>query len=97
MPRRRPADSTTHAQPHLVRSVRWAGLRAGQAVTVDGVRARGASWEFVAHVRNSRTGDEWVEVVGGKPGSRALCSFRPDQILPAGGGASLAEAPQLPL
>jgi hypothetical protein len=82
---------------HLVRSAHWAGIRAGQAVVVDGVRARGASWEFVAHVRNSRTGDEWVEVVGGKPGSRALRSFRPNQILPPGGGAPLVAAPQLPL
>jgi len=80
-----------------VRSETWAGIRTGDAVAVEGVRARGASWEFVAHVRNVRTGDEWIEVVGGKPGSRALRSFRPDQILPSGGGAPLAAAPQLPL
>lgn len=96
MPRRRPA-AIPESVSHLVRSETWSGIRAGQAVVVDGVRARGATWEFVAHVKNARTGDEWVEVVGGRPGSRALRSFRPDQILPPGGGASLATAPQLPL
>ncbi|MGH8981569.1 MAG: DUF7246 family protein [Acidimicrobiales bacterium] len=96
MPRRRSAHATPDPQSHLVRSEVWSGIRSGQPVAVDGVRARGASWEFVAHVRNARTGDEWVEVVGGKPGSRALRSFRPHRIFPAGGGAPLAAAPQLP-
>lgn len=90
----------------LVRTERWAGLRAGDAVRVEGLRQRSASWTFVAHVRNVRTGEEWVEVVGGRPGSRALRSFRPEQIFPAGGktrssragtaGLSLADAPRLP-
>lgn len=97
MARRRRSDAPSQSQSRLVRSVHWAGVRAGQPVAVAGVRARGASWEFVAHVRNSRTGDEWVEVVGGKPGNRSLRSFRPEQILPVGGGVPLAVAPRLPL
>lgn len=71
---------------------------------VVGTRLRSATWSFVAFVRNTRTGDEWVEVVGGKPGDRKTRSFRPEQVYPPGkrraGGAdraSLADAPQLPL
>lgn len=90
---------------HLVRCERWAGLRPGDPVAVEGVRARAASWAFLAHVRNARTGDEWVEVVGGRPGDRSVRSFRPEQIFVphAGDGArarprlSLAEEPRLPL
>ena len=93
---------------HLVRSPQWAGLHVGDAVVVDGVRARGAAWEFLAHVRNTRTGAEWVEVVGGRAGDRSVRSFRPEQIFvpqapsTAGrgrGGArlSLADEPRLPL
>jgi hypothetical protein len=88
---------------HLFRSITWAGLRTGEPVEVTGTRLRSARWAFVAHVRNTQTGDEWVEVVGGKPGDRKLRSFRPEQVFPphgrgAKGGppASLADAPQLP-
>lgn len=73
---------------------------------MDGARQRGASWTFVAHVRNTRTGEEWVEVAGGRPGNHAVRSFRPEQIFPAssrarrgaggGTGPSLSEAPRLP-
>ena len=52
----------------LRRSTRWAGLRPGDPVQVDGTRLRGASWQFVAHVTNDETGDQWVEVVGGRAG-----------------------------
>jgi hypothetical protein len=88
-----------------VRSASWAGLRPGEGVRVDGVRQRSATWTFVAHVRNTRTGDEWVEVAGGRPGNHAVRSFRPEQIFPAPAGRttrrptpepSLAEAPRLP-
>lgn len=69
---------------------------------VDGVRMRSASWTFLAHVRNTRTGEEWVEVVGGRPGTRTVRSFPPHQIFPpgnadSGAAPSLAEAPRLPL
>lgn len=74
---------------------------------MDGVPLRSARWTFVAHVRNTRTQDEWVEVAGGSPGSHALRSFRPEQIYPASGSGassrlrskdpSLADAPRLPL
>jgi hypothetical protein len=85
----------------LRRSARWAGLRPGDPVLVAGTRIRGASWSFVAHVANAETGEEWVEVVGGRAGDRAVRSFRPDQMYaPAsrpGRDLSLADAPGLPL
>ncbi len=85
----------------LRRSIRWAGLRPGDPVQVDGTRLRGATWEFVAHVKNAVTGEEWVEVVGGRPGDRAVRSFQPQQLYaPAarpGRDLSLADAPGLPL
>jgi hypothetical protein len=85
----------------LRRSSRWAGLRPGDPVQVEGTRLRGASWEFVAHVVNGETGDEWIEVVGGRPGDRAVRSFRPRQLYAAGARVghdpSLADAPGLPL
>ena len=85
----------------LRRSTRWAGLRPGDKVQVDGTRLRGASWEFVAHVTNGETGEVWVEVVGGRAGDRAVRSFRPDQLYAPtarpGRDPSLADAPGLPL
>src|ERR1700728_2962356 len=74
-----PAPSITEVAD-LRRSTRWAGLRPGDPVQVDGTRLRGASWEFVAHVTNGETGEVWVEVVGGRAGDRAGRSFRPDQL-----------------
>lgn len=63
---------------------------------------RAASWAFLAHVRNTRSGEEWVEVVGGRGGDRAVRSFPPGQVFPPDGpgsrsdGPSLADAPRLP-
>ena len=100
------ALSKAGARP-LERSDTWAGLHPGDPVVVSGVKVRSAPWTFVAHVRNTETGAEWVEVVGGRPGERTVRSFRPEQVFPPaprkGRGraspppASLAEAPQLPL
>lgn len=96
-------DEEPPTDSHLVRSPRWAGLQPGSPVVVTGTRLRSASWEFVAHVRNVRTGDEWVEVVGGRRGDRSVRSFRPEQVFPVTGrgsretGPSLADAPQLSL
>ena len=85
----------------LRRTTRWAGLRPGDPVQVEGTRLRGASWEFVAHVTNDETGEAWVEVVGGRgrgPG-RALVPARPAlrRLGPPGRDPSLADAPGLPL
>jgi hypothetical protein len=80
-------------------------------VVVSGLAIRGADWEFRAHVLNRHNGDESIEVVGGRPGDRAVRSFDPARIFavtakkrPGGGRGraipgelSLAEAPQLPL
>ncbi|HVC15044.1 MAG TPA: hypothetical protein VND62_09320 [Acidimicrobiales bacterium] len=87
MPRARSSPSPRSSSPpaapsHLERTTEWSGVRAGDPVEVAGLRARSASWTFLAHVRNVRTGEEWVEVVGGRPGSRAVRSFRSEQILP---------------
>jgi len=92
---------------HLVRTAAWAGLRPGDPVEIAAsARLRSATWSFVAHVRNTETGAEWVEVVGGRSGDRMLRSFRPEQVFPPGARkarakrsrpASLADAPRLPL
>jgi hypothetical protein len=85
----------------LRRNTRWAGLRPGDPVQVDGTRLRGAYWEFVAHVTNGETDEVWVEVVGGRAGDRAVRSFRPDQLYALtarpGRDPSLDDAPGLPL
>lgn len=107
-PRRKAAkEAPPSPAPHLERSTSWAGLRAGERVRVDGVRERSAVWSFVAYVRNARSGEEWVEVAGGRLGAHAVRSFRPEQIFPFSGSgpragkrsaaASLADAPRLPL
>jgi len=91
-------------QGHLVRSTKWAGLATGDAVIVDGVKERRQSWVFVAHVTNSQTDEEWVEVRGGRSGEAKSRSFRPELIFPVAAkkgarivGLSFADAPQLPL
>lgn len=88
------------APADLQRHRSWAGLKAGDPVQVVGTRIRSAAWSFVAHVANAATGEEWVEVVGGREGDRAVRSFRPDQIYAPssrpGRDPSLAEAPGLP-
>ncbi len=110
MSRDRRRDVTASESARLERSTEWAGLRSGDPVEVAGDRARSTSWSFLAHVRNVRTGDEWVEIVGGRAGRRAVRSFRPEQIFapsPRRTGratrtgraprAPLSEAPRLPL
>ncbi|HTZ08548.1 MAG TPA: hypothetical protein VMB72_05710 [Acidimicrobiales bacterium] len=86
---------------HLQRAEQWHGLRRGDPVDIDGPALRGATWRFLAFVRNERNGTESVEVIGGRPGEDRVRSFRPEQVFPLGGRragqASLAEAPRLPL
>jgi hypothetical protein len=98
--RRRPVVAPAR-QSHLARSTTWAGLRRGDPVVITGSPRR-ASWAFVAHVRNRSTGEEWVEVVGGRAGEHMVRSFPPQQVFPPGGRpgsdtVSLADAPRLPL
>jgi hypothetical protein len=97
-----PSTLTRHG--NLVRSTRWAGVRAGDAVVVDGVKERHQHWVFVAYVVNEVTNEEWVDVRGGRVGEAKGRSFRPDLIYPSGAkkgsrlvGLPLSEAPQLPL
>ncbi len=102
--RRRARRDAAGLPAHLERTAEWSGVRSGDPVEVAGDRARSAAWSFLAHVRNLRTGEEWVEVVGGRSGSRAVRSFRPDQIFapsPRAGRraprAPLSDEPRLPL
>src|SRR5271167_1820605 len=78
-PRATPRRSAT-APAHLVRADAWNGLRAGDPVVIDGVRMRGASWEFRAHVTNLHNGSQSVEVVGGRPGDRVVRAFDPHRV-----------------
>jgi hypothetical protein len=96
------ARPTVTRQGNLVRSTRWAGLRDGDPVVVDGVKERRQNWVFVAHVLNEATGDEWIDVRGGRTGESKGRSFRPDLIYPNGAkrgsrlvGLPLSRAPQL--
>ena len=91
-----------HALPEHVRRVeQWNGLRRGDAVEIAGLSARGATWRFLAYVKNERNGTESVEVIGGRSGEERVRSFLPGQVFPSGGRKggrpSLADAPQLPL
>ena len=86
-----------------MRTTKWAGLSTGDTVVVDGIKELRQSWVFVAHVTNSQTSEQWVEVRGGRSGEAKGRSFRPDMIFPStakkGGrvvGFSFADAPQLP-
>ena len=80
----------------------WAGLRVGDAIDVDGVAGRGLTFTFMAHVTNKATGESWVEAAGGRSGTNAVRSFRPEQVYAKGtlkkaGAVSLADQPGLPL
>jgi len=90
-------------QGNLQRSTQWSGLRTGDAVLVNLERERRHKWVFVAHVKNTVSNEEWIEVRGGKSGDTKTRSFRCDAIFPAAAkkgakivGLSLQEAPQLP-
>lgn len=87
-----------------VRSTQWNGLNTGDEVVVNLPKELKMSWVFVAHVLNSGTGDEWVEVRGGRKGETKGRSFRPEVIYPKSAkkgskvlGLSISEAPQLDL
>jgi len=87
----------------LVRDVHWAGLAPGDAVVVDRPKERRSTFAFVAFVRNTDTGDEWVEVRGGRNGEMRDRSFSAESVYPASArkgprlvGAPLMMAPQLP-
>ncbi|MGO9342932.1 MAG: hypothetical protein ACLP6E_10495 [Acidimicrobiales bacterium] len=102
--RKRAPENPDGPLNNLRRLPAWAGLRTGDEVEVSGTRLRSAKWEFVAHVRNVVTGEEWIDVVGGRSGDRKLRSFPPERVFaPAAKQrrhaprSSLADAPQLPL
>ncbi|MGC2484977.1 MAG: hypothetical protein WA359_01870 [Acidimicrobiales bacterium] len=88
----------------IVRSSSWHGVRDGDPVVVNAPKERRQHFTFVAHVVNEATGDEWIEVRGGRVGEAKGRSFRPDLIYPCEArkgarlvGLSLASAPKLPL
>lgn len=87
-----------------MRVVRWAGLTSGDEVVIDLPKERRSTFVFVAHVRNDETGDEWVEVRGGRQGEMRDRSFSVDTVYPFSArrgsrllGPSLIDAPRLPL
>ena len=89
---------------NLVRSSHWAGTRPGDAVIVNLARERRQKWVFVAHVLNAATGEEWVEVRGGRNGESKTRSFRTELIYPPEArrgsrllGQPLVDAPRLDL
>ena len=89
---------------NLVRTTRWAGTRPGDAVVVNLPRERRQHWVFVAHVLNAASGEEWVEVRGGRRGEAKTRSFRTDLIYARGAlqgsrliGQPLVDAPRLDL
>ena len=75
MARRRPAPPS-----RFQRSETWQGLVPGDPVAVNVERETKANFEFVAHVTNPETGDEWIELRGGKAGESRIRSFRPDTV-----------------
>jgi hypothetical protein len=92
------------ARPQRIvkRSTFWNGVGKGERVVVNGVKERRQQWVFVAHVRNEDTGDEWVEVRGGRPGESKTRAFRTELIHPwstkkgsRAVGPSLVAAPRL--
>jgi hypothetical protein len=97
-------ESTVTRHGSVVRSKTWNGVRYGDAVVVNGVKERRQHWTFVAFAVNEATGEEWVEVRGGRTGESKGRSFHPEMIFPQGSrkgsrvvGLSLASAPQLTL
>ena len=85
------------------RSTTWQGLVAGDPVAVNVERETRANFEFVAHVTNPDTGDEWIELRGGKAGESRIRSFRPETVYLRSArkgnkfvGLSLSVAPCLP-
>ena len=88
----------------IVRDRQWAGIVAGDPVVFNSPKELRQQWVFVAHGRNEVTGDEWIEVRGGRPGEGRGRSFRPELIYPLAArrgsrvmGRSLHDAPQLSL
>ncbi|MFY9784067.1 MAG: hypothetical protein WAK12_11110 [Acidimicrobiales bacterium] len=97
-------ETTVTRHSRIVRSKSWNGVGYGDVVVVNGEKERRRHWTFVAFVVNEATGDEWIEVRGGRTGESKGRSFRPEMIFPQGArkgsrvvGPSLASAPQLAL
>lgn len=99
-----PRDTSVTRRGQIVRTNAWHGVRFGDHVVVSSPKELRHTWTFVAHVLNEATGEEWVEVRGGRVGEAKGRSFRPELIYPSGArkgsrvvGPSLAAAPQLAL
>ncbi|HVA53316.1 MAG TPA: hypothetical protein VNF05_07355 [Acidimicrobiales bacterium] len=97
-------DTSVSRHGQIVRSTAWHGVRFGDQVVVNAPKELRQSWTFVAHVLNEATGDEWVDVRGGRVGESKGRSFRTEIIYPGGAkrgsrvvGLPLARAPQLAL
>ncbi|MDE3044631.1 MAG: hypothetical protein KGJ10_07370 [Acidobacteriota bacterium] len=98
----KPSAAAADARVRRVES--WRGLRRGDPVAVNVEREYRGQWSFVAFARNEVTGEEWVEVRGGRAGESKGRAFRPEVIFPVNArrgsrfvGPSYVDAPQLAL
>ena len=86
----------------ITRTNTWNGVETGEPVRVNVPRELRLQWVFIAHGRNEATGEEWVEVRGGRPGESKRRAFRTELIYPVSSkrgsklvGPSLEAAPRL--
>lgn len=64
---------------------RWNGMQVGDkavVVAAEWPQFRGITFEFVSHVVNTKNGDTYVELAGGKRGHDGVRAFRPETVLP---------------
>lgn len=65
---------------HFERVTAWGPFDPGMSVRVAG-QSR-SHFSFLAHVTNTETGEEWIEVVGGKAGRSMRRAFPVEAVKP---------------
>ena len=65
---------------HFARATAWGPFDSGMAVRVLGQPR--SQFVFLAHVTNTDSGEEWIEVIGGRSGQSLRRSFATDFIKP---------------
>jgi len=97
-------DSSVTRFGEIVRENAWHGVRFGDLVVVNSPKRTPSTMDLRRARGERATGDEWVEVRGGRVGESKGRSFLPELIYPSGArkgsrvmGLSLATAPQLAL
>jgi hypothetical protein len=69
----------------FVRSRTWSGLEAGDPCEVAGTtfaRKVKPRWKFAFHVFDRKTGRQYIEVIGGKPGHELSRAFDCELVTP---------------